>query len=187
MSERFAHAFRRFDRVELGICRCLNRSSGVAAVRRLFSLASLLGDGWFWYALIALLPFMYGREGLAAAVQMGLTSFVGIAAYKLVKNRAVRERPYITHHAISCITAPLDRYSFPSGHTLHAVCFTLLMTSHFPQWMASLCLFALLVALSRIALGLHYPTDVAAGAVLGAVIGGASLETGKLLAALFAA
>ena len=55
---------------------------------------------------------------------MTATAALGLTLYKLIKNRAVRERPYITHSAIECASAPLDRYSFPSGHTLHAVCFT---------------------------------------------------------------
>ena len=53
--------------------------------------------------------------------------------YKLIKTRAVRERPYITHSAIHCVSVPLDRYSFPSGHTLHAVSFTLMIASYFPN------------------------------------------------------
>ena len=88
----------------------------------------------------------------------------------------MRERPYITHSAIECASAPLDRYSFPSGHTLHAVCFTLLLSSYFPEWTAALIGLALLIALSRVILGLHYPTDVAAGAALGGSLGfGSSL------------
>jgi undecaprenyl-diphosphatase len=65
---------------------------------------------------------------------------------------------------------PLDRYSFPSGHTLHAVCFTLIVVAEQPPLAWLVVPFALLVALSRVVLGLHYPTDVAAGAVLGALI-----------------
>lgn len=45
--------------------------------------------------------------------QMAATGSVGVILYKLLKNRLVRERPYISHHDILCSTAPLDKYSFP--------------------------------------------------------------------------
>jgi undecaprenyl-diphosphatase len=67
-------------------------------------------------------------------------------------------------------TPALDRYSFPSGHTLHAVSFTILATASFPQLTWLLAPFATLVAASRVVLGLHYPTDVAAGALIGALL-----------------
>ena len=100
---------------------------------------------------------------------------LALLLYKLIKPRAVRERPFITHSAIQCAAAPLDRYSFPSGHTLHAVCFTWTAAAYHPELAWPLSGFALLVALSRVVLGLHYPTDVAAGALLGGGIALGSL------------
>jgi undecaprenyl-diphosphatase len=169
--DRLASAFARFDQAELKLCRYLNRSSGYLSVRQLFRAISWLGDGWIWYALIIALPVADGTAGWQAASQMVATGIVGVIVYKLIKQRAFRERPYITHSAIDCGSVPLDRYSFPSGHTLHAVSFTLTLSSWFPEWGAALASFALLVALSRVVLGLHYPTDVAAGAVLGGALG----------------
>ena len=106
------------------------------------------------------------------------TGALGVLFYKLIKNHAVRERPYITHSAIECASAPLDRYSFPSGHTLHAVCFTVMLATYLPEWAAALVALATLIALSRVILGLHYPTDVAAGAVLGGLLGFGSVMLG---------
>lgn len=183
MAGRMALAFERFDRAELRVCRYLNRSSSSAGIRQLFRAVSWLGNGWIWYALILCLPGLYGRQGLIAAGHMVVTGILALVVYKLIKGRAVRERPYITHSAIQCASAPLDRYSFPSGHTLHAVAFTLLAAGYFPEWAGVLSLLATLIALSRVILGLHYPTDVAAGAVLGGTLGFVSLEVGRLLAA----
>jgi undecaprenyl-diphosphatase len=184
MDSRVALAFQRFDRAELKFCRYLNRPNGYVVIRYVFRGVSWLGDGWFWYALIAALPLLYGAEGWPVAVQMTLTGAAGVFIYKAIKGRAVRERPFITHAAINCHVAPLDRYSFPSGHTLHAVSFTWLMASHFPEWAGLLGAFTVLVALSRVLLGLHYPTDVAAGALLGAMIATISSRAAVLFGVL---
>jgi undecaprenyl-diphosphatase len=181
MARRMTLAFERFDHAELRFCRYLNRSSSSTAIRQLFRGVSWLGDGWLWYALIASLPWLYGGDGWRAAAHMAVTGAVGVLLYKLIKTRAMRERPYITHSAIRCVSAPLDRYSFPSGHTLHAVSFTMLIAAYFPEWTALFAGAAFLIALSRVILGLHYPTDVAAGAVLGGVLGIASLALGQQL------
>jgi undecaprenyl-diphosphatase len=173
MESRVALAFQRFDRAELRFCRYLNRSSAYATVRGFFGCISWLGNGWFWYTLILAMPFL--ASGSQASLQMAVTGAVGVGLYKLIKQRAVRERPFITHPAINCAAAPLDRYSFPSGHTLHAVSFTWIAASYHPAWAAPLVVFTLLVALSRVILGLHYPTDVAAGAVLGGALALTSL------------
>jgi len=179
MDRRVALAFARFDQAELRLCRYLNRSSRSSGVRQLFRAVSWLGDGWLWYALLLALPVMYGTEGVLAASHMALTGALGLVLYKVIKRRAVRERPFITHCAIECASVPLDRYSFPSGHTLHAISFTLMFARYFPEWTAPLATLAFLIALSRVILGLHYPTDVAAGAVLGGGLGMGSLLLGQ--------
>ena len=70
---------------------------------------------------------------------------------------------------------PLDKYSFPSGHTLHAVAFSTLLIAGLPQLAGFLITFTLLVALSRMVLGLHYPSDVLIGALLGWLLARLSL------------
>ena len=178
MGRRATLAFARFDAAELKFCRYLNRSSRSSPVRRLFRAVSWLGDGWIWYALILALPVVLGLDGWCASAHLTATGALGVLLYKLIKSRAVRERPYITHSAIECASAPLDRYSFPSGHTLHAVSFTILIAQYVPGWTGALAVLALAIALSRVILGLHYPTDVAAGAVLGGALASASVLLG---------
>ena len=139
----------------------------------LFMTASRLGDGVVWYALMLALPLLYGAAGLRVAAIMLATGVVGLALYKILKRTFVRERPFIRHAGISLAGAPLDRYSFPSGHTLHAVAFTWQACAAFPELNFVLLPLALAIAASRVVLGLHYPTDVVVGALLGAITGAA--------------
>ena len=160
--------FRRADAAEHAWCMRLNKGCGLPAVRGLFVAVSRLGDGIVWYLLILLLPVVYGDAGLKPAARMALVALSGVLLYKFLKSRLVRERPYISLSGIVAGTAPLDRYSFPSGHTLHATSLTILAVSSFHELAWVLIPFALLIGGSRVVLGLHYPTDVAAGAVIGA-------------------
>ncbi|MGH8210753.1 MAG: phosphatase PAP2 family protein [Steroidobacteraceae bacterium] len=158
----------RVDAAEYSICLKLNRGASSAGPRRLFRIASRLGDGIIWYILLALLPLLYGAVAVKPAIIMALTGVLGVALYKLLKRVLLRERPFITHATIDLAMAPLDRYSFPSGHTLHAVSFAWQATAHFPELGWVLVPLAALIAGSRVVLGLHYPTDVLAGAAIGA-------------------
>ena len=158
----------RVDAVEYGICRRLNRGASLALPRAVFQIASRLGDGLIWYVLILSLPFLYGAPAVKPSIVMASTGILGVVLYKLLKRMFVRERPFITHSTISLAAAPLDRYSFPSGHTLHAVSFAWQASAHFPELAWLLVPLAALIAGSRVVLGLHYPTDVLVGAVIGA-------------------
>ena len=160
----------RFDLVEYRLCRSLNQAVASRALRRVFQVASRLGDGIIWYLLIVLLPILYGAAALRPALVMALTGALGVTIYTLLKRVFVRERPFITHAAIDLRGAPLDRYSFPSGHTLHAVSFAWQATAHFPELGWVLLPLAGLIAASRVVLGLHYPSDVLAGAAIGAAL-----------------
>ncbi|MBA3581041.1 MAG: phosphatase PAP2 family protein [Gammaproteobacteria bacterium] len=160
---------------ELGLCLKLNHGCNKPLIKQFFSVISRLGNGVFWYSLILVLPLIYGVDALMISVQMTISGLIGLAIYKSIKAVTLRERPYYLHSNIQLGTAPLDRYSFPSGHTLHAFNFTLIAIYHYPELSFLLIPFMLLVAVSRVVLGLHYPTDVICGAILGSLVAATSL------------
>ena len=135
---------------------------------------SWLGNGIFWYALMLALLLAETREAALPVLHMGFVGGVCTCCYKMVKRSTGRSRPYQVNPLVSANAAVLDRFSFPSGHTLHAVAFSMVACAHYPRLWPVLVPFTLMTAISRVALGLHYPSDVIAGAVLGALIAGAS-------------
>jgi undecaprenyl-diphosphatase len=135
-----------------------------------FAVISRLGDGVFWYCLIALLPMLFGAAGLHTAIQMVVTGVLALSIYKLIKSSTERPRPFRASSKIRNGAPALDEYSFPSGHTLHAVAFSFTACAFHPSLAWFVLPFTMLVAMSRLVLGLHYVTDVVAGAVLGIAV-----------------
>ncbi len=168
--QRSAPTWARFAEKELGWCLRFQELVDQRTLVRLFAIVSRLGDGIFWYALMAALLVTEGGSAVPVVGNMLLAGGIGLALYKWLKARTTRRRPCARHERIQPRVAPLDEYSFPSGHTLHAVAFTLVALHYYPLLAWLLLPFTVLVALSRLVLGLHYPSDVLAGALMGAAL-----------------
>lgn len=115
-----------------------------------------------FFLLLFALSCEFALEGLSALAASHL--FV-----QLLKRFFARARPYLSDHNVLVWKNPLRDYSFPSGHS--TAIFSLVATvSLSVPWIAVLLIpIAACVALSRIYLGLHYPTDVGIGALIGIV------------------
>lgn len=158
---------RRLAELDLAWCLRFNRASHRRELERLFAVVSRLGDGVFWYTLMLLLLIAQGQTALPVVARMLAAGAMALTLYKWLKSRTTRPRPCARHGHIRAAVAPLDEYSFPSGHTLHAVSFSIVAVYYYPALAWLVAPFTVLVALSRMVLGLHYPSDVLAGALLG--------------------
>ena len=132
-----------------------------------FGFISRIGDGWVWYLLMLLLLALGGARGAIAALHMAVLGLASLVLYKLVKRLSKRPRPLVRRPGLHLTVAPLDEFSFPSGHTLHAIAFSLVACHYFPWLALVLVPLSLCIALSRVVLGLHYPSDVAAAILMG--------------------
>ena len=145
----------------------LHRASASRAIAFTLVTVSWFGDGVWWYALIATLPWWGGPTGTKNALYMTALGIVNLVFYKALKQRIARPRPYVVCPEIRPCCRSLDEFSCPSGHTMHAVAFSLVLAHYHPGLGWPLWAFTVLVALSRVVLGLHYPSDVALGAAIG--------------------
>lgn len=176
MSSRLAYPLDRVAHWDTALCLRCNRMSRVIVIRSVFRAVSYFGDGIFWYILMLALLVRYGEHASQAVVHMLVVGLTCTALYKWLKRRTLRPRPYEVHPDIVAAGKALDRFSFPSGHTLHAVAFSCVALAYYPALAPLLLPFTVLVAMSRPVLGLHYPSDVMAGALIGALIAGLSLH-----------
>ena len=83
------------DDLEIGVCLRVNQFGRAGWVRRFFAVVSHLGDGYFWAAMAVLVFALLGPRSLPTIGQIALTGAVGVVVYKFLKERLVRERPYI--------------------------------------------------------------------------------------------
>lgn len=177
MKPRAPVVFDRLDLLEWQLCQRMANFSIHRPWLAILRLASKLGNWPVWVVLIALQPLLHGVQGWVYLLQYSVTALLAIGVYRLLKTRLCRERPFITFDgAIACTEPAMDRYSFPSGHTMHAIMFCLLAASHSPWLLILLAPLSLLIAISRVGLGLHYLSDVIAGALIGTTFAWASLK-----------
>ena len=171
----YMHRMHQLDR---NVCVAVNHTSQYKLIRNSFRFASRLGDGVFWYALMVGILLIKSSEGLQPVLHMLAAGLSGTLLYKWLKGKTLRPRPFEVRQDICLTGTPLDKFSFPSGHTLHAVVFSVVALNYYPELSIILVPFTIMVALSRVVLGLHYPSDVLAGALIGASIATLSLLIG---------
>lgn len=156
--------------LDLRACVYLNQFSHQQRVASFFKIISRLGDGVFWYIMLFMVWMVQGIAYSLSIMYVIIAGSFGTLIYKILKHRTTRPRPYQVHQVILLGERPLDHFSFPSGHTLHAVMATTLLGYIQPVFLVLMLPFTVLVALSRMVLGLHYPSDVIVGALIGGVL-----------------
>mgnify|MGYP001080907421 CR=1 FL=1 len=127
------------------------------------------GDSWFWLAGLFFI-WLFGSEAWRErAVFMGIGLTIMAAVVIVMKFAIRRPRPEGEWGQIYRITDP---HSFPSGHAARSAALAVMAACAGPEWFAlAVILWAPWVGISRVALGVHYVSDVVVGWLVGAAMG----------------
>jgi undecaprenyl-diphosphatase len=152
------------------LMRRVNRWPAPRWIRVWMICATRGGDGWLWYGM-GLIILLFGGAGRFQAAGAGaLAAGVGIALFLRLKKAAKRKRPNtLVPHCWATLLPP-DQFSFPSGHTITAFAVAVSLSMFYPTLAIGLLFCALSVAASRILLGMHFLSDVLAGAAIGTAL-----------------
>ncbi len=134
---------------------------------RLIRNISRTGDGPT-YLIIGLIILIFEHQSGLYFFLTSVAAFVlNISLYLIIKNTIKRDRPQQKLRDFQSLIEPSDKFSFPSGHTAAAFVFAIMISQFYPVMTAFVFLWALLIGVSRVLLGVHYPGDIIAGAALG--------------------
>lgn len=141
------------------------------------------GDSWFW-AVALIFAWFFSNSDWRHWETVEFFGISGLAVVVLaVKFLVKRKRPEGEWGGIYRNTDP---HSFPSGHAARAFLIAVVGTALAPPWLAAvLWVWAPLVALARVAMGVHYLSDILAGAVLGVLVGLLGLQFYQALVTWF--
>ena len=133
---------------------------------KFFKMMSVMGDGWWWAILGIIVWYFVGFN--SDWLKMCLTAFaIELIFYKFIKLYTTRRRPYQRYKIIENLVEPIDKFSFPSGHTAAATVAAMVFSYAFSWIIPVAVLVVILIGFSRIYLGVHYLSDVIIGFLLG--------------------
>jgi undecaprenyl-diphosphatase len=137
---------------------------------RVIKMISATGDGYV-YLIMGLLLWAFEPSDGALFLYTGLLAYaMELPLYLMLKQLFRRQRPADVLNALNVQVKPLDKFSLPSGHSAAAFLMATLVFHFYPVSGVIAYMWAGLIALSRVLLGVHYPGDILAGAVLGIAI-----------------
>jgi undecaprenyl-diphosphatase len=141
--------------------------NGRVYLDRFMKFITRTGDG-FLYPVLGVMILLLDWETGLKVVLPGLLAFaIELPIYKIIKSKTIRLRPFEALPGIINLVHAPDKYSFPSGHTAAAFIMAIVIASAFPALALPMIIWASSIGLSRIYLGVHYPTDVLVGMMIG--------------------
>lgn len=127
-----------------------------------------IGDGWIWGLIALTLWFTLPTPDLIRVVlHCAVAIAVSLAFYLPIKFLTKRPRPYDSGLDVVPLVPPLDKYSFPSGHTMNNLAVALTLALYFPRLALPALLIPPVLGILRVLFGVHYLSDIIGGSLLG--------------------
>jgi undecaprenyl-diphosphatase len=165
----------RITKVDTALFYWLNRFSSNSNIIKGIRAISKTGDGHLYICFGALLFWLDSSHGALFFYTTLMAYALEIPIYLILKQCFKRKRPTATLLNFNAHITPSDKFSLPSGHTAAAFLMATIVSSFYPTFSVVAFSWAGSVGLSRILLGVHFPSDVIIGAILGAGIASISM------------
>lgn len=159
---------KRMTRLDEDLCRSISSWNGNAFADRAMRFFTRLGDGPIYPAVVLLVLVLDAGSAIRLLPAMAIAFAFELSVQKALKHGFRRLRPCLVVPGVTNLVSFPDAFSFPSGHTAGAFLAAVQISALYPGIAAPLFAIAGLVGFSRVYNGVHYPGDVAVGALLGA-------------------
>jgi undecaprenyl-diphosphatase len=158
------------------------RHSFSAKTDRFLRLYTRLGDGYVWALVIAFIYLYYGKETLFDIIELVIPIiFLSLAIYWILKLSVRRKRPFDLLKEVNADVPPLDKYSFPSGHTMNNLAVGFMLLAELPSIGWIMVLMPITWGFLRVYYGVHWLSDILGGVCFGFV----SFWLGRMIFAFF--
>lgn len=148
----------------------VNQSLHNALFNVVMPFVSNVGDNGLLWLFFALLLYLFGPKMRRTSFLMLLALFISfVLGEEILKHIFQRPRPFLSLEGVNLLVATPGSFSFPSGHAANAFASSLVVARKIPRLARLALLTAVVVAFSRVYVGVHYPLDILGGALLGAL------------------